>query len=275
MKNLILLLSTIFCLLQAAQADVITLTGDHHCPYVCDPRSGKSGFIIDLASDIFASRGHRVRYIPAPWGRAIQQVRKGLIVGLAGVQRRDVPDLIYPDNEQAFMQIAFFANHHDAWRYTGIASLFKVTLGITHGRGYGEMNSYIDKYKKTTKIFSLTGSNTTGRNIALLAQGRFDVMIEDSATMAFNLKLNNHPAQIKNAGRLSGENLYIAFSPKHPKAHHYARLISMQIPQMRRSGQLADILKPYGLSDWKIPAHYSTDNLNIANNTAEVEIRDE
>jgi polar amino acid transport system substrate-binding protein len=45
--------------------------------------------------------------------------------------------------------------------------------------------------------------------------------------------------------------VYIAFSPGNPKSQEYAQILSKGIQQLRASGELATILKKYGMSDWK------------------------
>jgi polar amino acid transport system substrate-binding protein len=45
--------------------------------------------------------------------------------------------------------------------------------------------------------------------------------------------------------------LFIAFSPKEPKAKIYANILAKETKEMRKSGELKKILATYNLTDWQ------------------------
>jgi polar amino acid transport system substrate-binding protein len=49
----------------------------------------------------------------------------------------------------------------------------------------------------------------------------------------------------------SADPLYVAFSPKSPMSREHARVLDEGIAAMRASGELAALLKRYGLQDWR------------------------
>ncbi len=83
-----------------ASAETITIRSDPWCPHTCDPKTGKNGILIDIATEIFASHGHEVNYEILNWGRSIEETRRGKFNSIAGAYKNDAPDFIFPKNPQ-------------------------------------------------------------------------------------------------------------------------------------------------------------------------------
>lgn len=231
-------------------AETIVLSGIDWCPYICKSNSKYSGFLVDIAEIAFSKVG-KISYKFQPWNRSISNTKTGKITGLIGVIKKNAPTLVYPKEEQAFTQVRFFVRQDNSWEYTGLVSLKKVQLGVIQNYSYGEMDSYIRKYSKTRYVQPISGENAISQNIKLLRKKRISAILIDYMVMDYTLKKNNELNIFREAGKLIGNNVYIAFSPKNPKSKQYAKLLSNTMHRLRSSGRLSKILKHYGLKDWK------------------------
>lgn len=231
-------------------AETIRLGGMPRCPYICDINDPQSGFMLDIAREIFEGQGYQVQFDPLPWSRALRSVRSGGLDGIAGVLRRNAPDLIYPRQAQALSDYAFFVPQDSNWQHTGLVSLWQVRIGITQDISYGSMDSYIHRYLDDARIQSLAGEAAIDQNLLALKRQRIDVVLEDRAVMGYHLRSDALTISLKEAGSLHSEHLYIAFSPGSPRASEYSQILSDGLDLLRADGRLDQILARYGLSDW-------------------------
>lgn len=236
---------------QILAAHTIELSGISRCPYLCPDNKKQPGFLLEIVRLAFKPHGISVRFIQLPWSRAVIWTRTGQIAGVIGLQRKGYLELIFPTEEQAYEQLRFFVLKNDPWRYTGLLSLRKIQIGVTQDFSYGEIDSYIKKYSGTPAVQSLPGSNTLHRNIKRLQLKRISAILEDYVVMNYTLNQMGEPGKLTEAGVLSGDNVYVAFSPKRPEAKRYADILSKAMISMRKSGELNRILMTYGLEDWK------------------------
>ncbi len=236
-----------------AHADRITIVSDEWCPINCKPGSEKPGFMVEFAQQIFIKAGHQLEYIQEPWERAVAESRKGEHTGIIGAYQGDAPDFIFPENEQAMIGNSFFVGKDKPWIYTGIDSLSKVNLGIIRGYDYGkEINDYIQANKDTLKVQANGGEDALEKNIKKLLAGRIDAIIENNYVFSFKINQMGVADKFKLAGvAIKPDKAYIAFSPANPKSKEYAEILSKGMEELRKSGELAAIMKKYGLQDWK------------------------
>ena len=231
-------------------ADTVRLGGMVRCPYICDVETERPGFMLEVARQVFGQAGHHVEYHPLPWSRAMKYVRTGHLDGLAGVLRRNAPELVYPKKPQAVSQYVLFVPGTSDWRYTGLVSLWQERIGITQGVSYGSMDSYIQRYRNTERIQSVVGVTTVAQSLVILARRRVGLFIEDRAVVRYYLNQAEPERHLKEAGQLHEENIYIAFSPSNSKSEEYAQVLTQGIDRLRASGELARILATYNQPDW-------------------------
>ena len=89
------------------------------------------------------------------------------------------------------------------------------------------------------------------QNLEKLLLGRISAVIDDHQVLKYTTRLHNLPKVFKISGCLQGINVQIGFSPNKSQSKEYAKKISEAINELRESGKLKEILKSYGLSDWK------------------------
>jgi len=235
-------------------ADVITLVADPWCPYNCDPESYEQGYMVEIASIILSRHGHQVRYAIVPWARAIKDTRVGKYTGIIGTAFDDAPDFIYPDNELGKISFDVFVLKDNPWQYKDLNSLLGVSLGIIRHYEYSmTINSYIDEhYGNPNRIQIASGNNALEVNINKLIAGRFDAVLANKYVMEYKLDKLSLTESLRSAGQATtADKAYIAFSPALEESNQYAKLLSQGIDDLRENGELKNILKHYGLTDWK------------------------
>ena len=248
-------LIAVFLVLQTGPAwggNFITLVADEWCPYNCAPNTDTPGFMIEIARYAFERLGYTIRYEKVPWARAIYETREGRYDGIVGAGREETPDFIFPEHELGRAVHVFYVRQGTAWKYSGLASLEQISLGVIRDYSYGNLyETYIEPNKADGKrIQMVSGATGLMQNIKKLLAGRIDALIEDRAVFRHYLHQANIPDQFTEAGVAYEEDVYIAFSPRHPHATEYAGILSAAIVELRTSGKLDTILRKYGLHDW-------------------------
>ncbi|EMS79936.1 substrate-binding periplasmic protein [Desulfotignum phosphitoxidans] len=236
-----------------ALADEILLAADPWCPYNCGGQEEHSGFMVDIARAVFEKNGHRVIYVTVPWARAIHGTRTGQYDGIIGAGRTETPDFVFPDIEQGLACHTFYVKKGNPWQYDGPASLDHVTLGVIRNYSYGTLfDTYIRQHQADlAKVQVISGESGLALNIRKLVAGRIEVLIEDRAVFQYFLHKKGIPDDFARAGTAAMEPVYIAFSPISADARKYADMLTREMAELRRSGALSDILKQYGLTDWR------------------------
>lgn len=249
LATLLLIALGILCAASPGSADTILLLADEWCPYNCKPENGNSGYLVDIAKEVFESKGHVVKYRIMPWKRSIATVAQGTAAGLIGASRAEVPDFIFPDCALGFYTVTFFTRKNFTWKYSGVDSLKGLRVAACAGYTYGhDIDEYIEI---SQKVILTSGDNAEALNLQALVKGFVDVIISDPGVMTYQAGLMNVSDTLKNAGSAESIELSIAFSPALGKSREYASMLCDGVELLRRSGRLREILARYGLNDWK------------------------
>jgi len=236
-----------------ALSETITIVADDWCPYNCEPGSDSPGYIVEVAREIFTSAGYRLEYKYVPWARALKEVKKGTYDGAIAATPKELPNAVFPDEKLGYYANDLIIRNGDKWQFNTIDSLSQVKLGAIKNYNYGKsLDTYIETNKNTFSVQVLTGNNAVERNLNKLLQNRIDVYLEDRNVAFYTAKKMDILDKIA-IGGTEGKpiSMYIGFSAANPESKKYAHLLSEGIKKMRKSGQLAKILKKYGVSDWK------------------------
>lgn len=239
----------------AARADMITLVADPWCPYNCDPASGKLGYAVDAAKEIFEKAGHTIDYKVLPWTRALADTRAGKIDGAIGAGGADKDGLIFPKEEIALSPNGAYVKFSSPWAYKEIKDLESVVIGVVLDYTYtGEFGDYVIANAKNAKrIIASAGNNAMEQNMRRMIAGRgIDVVVDDDNVLRYNIKELGLTNDVKSAGTIGvAEPIYIGFSAAKPTSQAYADLFDKGMVELRKSGKLAEIMAKYGLKDWK------------------------
>ncbi len=240
----------------AVRAETITIVADSWCPYNCEPDAERTGFMIEIAKRAFAKHNITVEYSIAPWSRAIEDTRQHKHTAIVGAARDDAPDFVFPAIEQGQMRNMFYVKKGNPWRFTGMDSLQKISLGVIAGYSYNDaIDAYLAAHKNDLKFVQMiSGDHALDTNIKKLLLNRIGAFLDGEYVVQHRIAQQNLTDQLEPAGVLpssESDNLYIAFSPKEPKAKAYAAILTKETNAMRTSGELAEILSAYGIRDWK------------------------
>lgn len=236
-----------------AHAEQITIRADLWYPHNGDPKSPAPGYMIEIANELFKAQGVDVNYETMPWERALTMTRNGEVDCVVGAATGDAPDFVFPKEALGRDQPIAFVKKGNAWKYSGVASLANVKVGVIEGYSYvADVDEYIEKNKGSANIQSVTGDTPLEQNIRKLAAGRIDVVIESRPVFlatAGKLGMSDTFAEAGAVGEAN--NLFIACSPKRDSSKRFAQILSDGIPMLRANGKLKAILAKYGLQDWK------------------------
>ena len=256
MKKFLILMLAAFLLIPISSysSEKIIIGADNWCPFNCNPKDVKPGYMIEIAKKAFKNSGIEVEYKIIPWARALQLCRQGEINGIIGAYKSDAPDFIFPENELGMIDFAIFTKKDSSWIYKNTDSLANISLGVIRDYSYSdEIDAYINKnYSETNKIQIMSGDSPLEKNIKKLAADRIDATIEADPVFQFTASELKMQSQFRKAGSIAlPEKAYIAFSPEIEASRKYADILSSGIEKLRKSGELKVILEKYGLNDWK------------------------
>ncbi len=235
-----------------AQADTIRIRADEWYPMNGDPLSDTPGYMIDLAKAIFEPHGHKVHYLVMPWKRAIAETRAGNSDCVVGAIKNEAPDFLYPKDHWGIDQAAIYVFAKESWRYDGkFSSLLTRKTGVILGYFYGEALDQFFKDNPGNSFKFVSADQPLKQNIRKLLSGRLNGIIENIPVMDAQLKQLSMSEEIVFAGNVGKRMLlYIACSPNNINSKTYIGLIDQAMPEVRRSGELQEILNPYGLTLW-------------------------
>jgi len=236
----------------SALAATLSVRADNWPPYNAEPQASKPGYMIELLKEIFEPQGVTVEYKLSPWTRALHDVNSGKFDAVVGTDRSESPEMVFPQESFGNLDNAMYVRNDNVWRYQGVASLKGKRLGVIDGYGYnGELDAYIEN-NQGKQVFAVSGDDALPKLIKMLQAGRIDVLVENVYVMNYTLgKLG--VTNLVNAGKTDDEPLPLEFglSPERSTSKNYARMFDEGIAKLRASGRLAEILKRYGVSDWK------------------------
>lgn len=238
----------------AAHADTISIRGDSWCPYNCDPKDAKPGYMIEIAKEVFGKAGHTVDYQTLTWSRALEKVKAGEFTAAVGAAKDDAPELVYGTAPLGKQANTFAIRADDSFTYNGLASLEGKAVGVISGYAYNdELDAYIEKNKADPKkVQAAAGDDALTTNMNKLVAKRVDLVLEDANVLANQIVTQKLDGKVKiTDSAVKTLDLYIAFSPANPKAKEYAALLDKGVDELRTSGKLAAILAKYGVKDWK------------------------
>ncbi|MCC2607332.1 substrate-binding periplasmic protein [Planctobacterium marinum] len=235
-----------------APGKTIFLLADEWCPYNCHPDSELPGFMVEIAKEVFSPHGYRVIYEKTNWSRAVRNARIGKVHGIIGALKGDAPGFVFPENSLGMTENLFWVPNTSNFAYQSITDLQAIRVGVIQGYSYGEdLDKYIESNKlNEATLHSISGQDALERILQSLILGRVDVIVEERAVMLNHLLYHPNKNEIKPAGRVSIDPVYIAFSPNRPESKQLAKLLDVGVAQLKAQGKLRIILEKYGLTEW-------------------------
>lgn len=233
-----------------ARAETLVMEADVWCPVNCAQGAERPGIFVELAKEIFAEAGITVEYRVTNWARAVQDVRSGRVNALIGAGIRDAPDLIFGDAAPGISRNCFYARADSSWRYTGLASLAEIRLGVINGYSYGEeIDDYIRRHQKNLdRLQQAAGEQALGLNVRKVELGRVDATLENTWVMSLYMDQHENADNLVEVGcRTPDVPIYIAFSPVLSSSARYRDIFDEGVYRYRQDGRLEALLQNYGI----------------------------
>lgn len=238
-----------------AAADTIKVRADRWYPFNGDPGSERPGYVIEIMQRVLGAAGHDIDYRVQPWERALRDVRSGAADCTVGTYPDEAPGLLFPEVPIGKDTDVFITSPESRWSYSTIDDLAGQRLGAVSGYAYDPaLDGFIAANPdKTILVNSQEGLQ---RGLRMLDAGRLDVFVESRTVFLATVYL----AGTRPKYRIAGDNgapigLYVACTPANPHSRTWLTLLDEGIPALRKSGDLAILLRRYGLDDWESPAH--------------------
>lgn len=242
-----------FSFMTSLQSAEIHLSSDLWCPYACEAKSDKPGFMVEIAREIFEPKGIKVKYEVMNWARAVAETKTGKFDGVVGASKGDVSGFVIPQIPVGQLVNYYWTLSENPWKYTGEKSLNKMKIGFINGYSYGEEVDQLVA-KKHPSLRELSGNNVLLRMIEMTETKRLDGFIENPVVLEFNLhkmKKEKKKFKVSSSNMALDPDLYIAFSPAKATSKEYSRMLDEGMTELRKSGKLKIILEKYGLEDWR------------------------
>lgn len=235
-----------------AFSESIRLRADNWMPFNGDPKADKPGYVVELCKAIFEPQGIKIDYDTMPWEEAVKAAREGSIDGVIGAAPDEGKGLVFPKESINVLRIALVGKKGLTWNLENAASFEKVKIGVVPGYAYWEgLDNYI-KTAKPTRVVVFTGDNPTETAIRKLQEGVIDLFPENLIVFSWNVRaLGLKTTDFKPYYINTGDDIYVAFTPKGPNGARWAKLFDEGIQKLRKSGELKKILSAYGVEDWK------------------------
>jgi polar amino acid transport system substrate-binding protein len=242
------------CLLLAsppARADTFALTADEWFPYNGTPGAAREGYVVDVARAIAARGGDAIAYRVFDWETALARVRTGTDDCAIAANAADGVGLALSPEPIGRTVNAFFVRADSEWRYTGVDSLAAIRLATIAGYAYGdELDAWIAR-APVERVVRVSNSRRALRHaFGLLLTEQVDALIDDELVVQALADRLGVRGRIVSAGRAPGAlDLYLACAPT-ARGRALAQRFGAGVQALRDSGELAAILKRYGLQDW-------------------------
>lgn len=236
-----------------ANAATITLRADVWCPYNCEP--GKQpGYLIEIAKAALEPAGHTVDYAVMPWKETLAAVKEGKVSAAPGAVETEAPELIYPSVPLGMSGPTLVIRRDKVIKGVSeknLAPLKDLRLGSVTDYYYSDaVNAFIDANKGSANLIQVSGDDVTEELVNMLIEGKIDAMVEDSNVIDYLLESKGYRNLFSYVSLGDLSKVSIGFSPKDPNSKTYAGLIDAKVAELRKNGQLNQILGRYGVRDW-------------------------
>ncbi len=235
----------------ARLSGVVVLVADRYCPVNCDPKAAEPGYAVELAERVFGARGLTVEYRILKWSAAVAAVQAGRATAAIAATRQEAPDLIFPEAELGVSRDLFVTRAGSPWRFSGLASLAGLRIGLAEGYSYDpKLEAWLAEHPGTA--VRAGGEDPFAANLRRLLAGTIDLFVEDEVIFHYRRERERLRGRVEWAGRAgTPEPIYLAFSPADPRSAALAALWTEEVERLRASGELAKLLRRYGLRDWR------------------------
>lgn len=230
----------------------LVIAGDYWCPYNCKPNSDKPGFLVDIFRRAMRIYDVDVEYIMMPWSKALDELDKGNIDGIIGINNIKDKNLIASKLPLEYSVTKAFTKKDSEWVYDGPESLRGKRLGIIMDYTADDsINNYIGvNYTINPGEFVVEyGKNAVIESIANILDNKSDVYIEDERVVKYYLHTTGFGKDIRDAGAISSKPLpiYIAFVANIPNVQRYIQYFEKGLASLKATGEYDELRLRYNM----------------------------
>lgn len=241
---------TIIC--YPCAAEKVSVAAIDWCPQLCTVKD-QPGYVNEVLARVFEDSPFQLEVEVLSWSRAIYQVKKGDKVALLSPAKAEAPGLVYPDNEVGVQRMCFFTRIENSWQYVNPESLKGLAIAIGDDTSVAALNDYIadEAYDFRPMHYD---ENFITKNLKMLDAGRIDTFIFTQNTTQYEMKKMGVSRRYKNAGCVSQEKIYIAFSPAKETrvlVEQLKNYFDSHIIDLYDNGKINKILKKYHIEPWR------------------------
>jgi polar amino acid transport system substrate-binding protein len=236
-----------------AGAAEVKLRGDAWCPYNCE-LGNRPGYLVEIAKAALEPAGHTVNYSMIPWTEALAAVKDGKANAALGAVKTEAPELVYPKSALGLSRPTLVVRRGKdlpGLSDKNLEPLKNVRFGSITDYYYSDaVNAFINANKASPNMVYVSGDNVTEDLVNMLIEGKIDALVEDSNVVDYLLESKGYRNLFTYVALGEPSDVSIGFSPKDPNSKVYVDLIDAKLAEMRKNGQLNQLLGRYGLRDW-------------------------
>lgn len=240
-------------------AEPLTLAVHEFCPYLCDPakENGKEGFVTEILKAVYEPAGYKLTFHRVPYAQGIRDTEKGTYDGMPMLNSRSSGKIVLSKEQCGVLVQNFYVKKGSPWKYTGRKSLENITIGSVTGYNYSSLDPDYEAFlrqhadSRPQKVFYAATENPSLTNLQWILEGKITTFNESSNLIDYLLLKEGLAGKFATAGTLGILENYLGISPKRTDAQKLTGIFDQGMKRLRSTGQLATILKRYGLTDWK------------------------
>lgn len=238
-----------FFLLSAQE--VVHIRADSWMPYNGDPSSGKPGFVVEFAREIFEQKGIEVDYRNMPWDETLAAARAGEIHGAICANKEEGDGLVLPSEAVGAPKLIILTRKDSTWNYENIRSFDGIRLGVIADYSYWPvLDKYIEK-KDAGSVYVAEGETPLDDLFAKLDAGEIDALIDSEAVIVWKLRESGKTRDdFRAVYRHVPDPVYLAFAPTE-EGRRFAEIFDAGMKELEASGRAAEIASSYGLREWR------------------------
>lgn len=224
------------------------------CPYQCPNLAGRPGIMTEAAKLIFTRAGYTVKMIQTPFARALKGTEEGTYDAILSLNSLNSKTILLSKEKAGFLDQRFYTHKDSTWKYEGPESLQKIKIATIAGYNYTllspELQKHISDNEKTGKVITLTGSEGPQRAFMMILSKRITTFNEAKSVFEFFTHETKTSQKFRIDASLGGCPLWSGFSPQGNRGAMLRDIFDNGIRDLRKSGELNEILAKYGVSDW-------------------------
>lgn len=243
---------TVCCM--AGEKELI-LAADPWCPYNCEEGNEPSGYLVDLAKEIYQQHGYTVKYINLPWARALRYAKEGAIHAAIGAVKGNRGDLHLNNEILGKDETVIVVRKGETFPFEEISSLDGKRIGVIKDYTYdnhGAIDTYIAERQKNknSNLYVLHNQEALESLFKMLSTNRIDLFFENKNVTYYKAGKLGLSNQIEIIETGKGDEIFFAFTPD-TQGRKLAGILDHEMRELKKSERFKKLLDRYGLPQFE------------------------